>query len=441
MNLMGLSLASVGNHEFDKGSAELLRMQNGGCEKYTRRVPCRLDRFTGARFQYLAANTFRADGSTLFPATAIRPFGPIKIGVIGMTLKQTSNLVTPSGVAGLRFADEAAIANALAPGLKAAGADAIVLLIHQGGKVPDSYHLQDCDGLSGEILPILDRLDPAIATVISGHTHHAYACELERGGAKRLLTSAGKYGYFVSDLRLDFDPRTHRLLAQHARNVPIIRQGSGDPAIAALVKRYAGAVAPIANRVIGRLTATAKKSDQESESQAADLIADSMLAATRSDAQLALVNSTGVRVDLPGGDVRYKDAFAMMPFGNNLVVLTLTGAQLEAVLEQQYAIPLRPKATMPAVLAPSAGFTYAVDLRQPVDGRVSDLRLNGKAIEPNGRYRVVVNNYLASGGDGLTAFSAGTAVTDTGIIDLDALVDWIAKGQAPPTPTRIRFSL
>ena len=441
MNLMGLSLASVGNHEFDKGSAELLRMQNGGCEKYTRRVPCRLDRFAGARFQYLAANTFRADGSTLFPATAIRQFGPIKIGVIGMTLKQTSNLVTPSGVAGLRFADEAAIANALAPGLKAAGADAIVLLIHQGGKVPDSYHLQDCDGLSGEILPILDRLDPAIATVISGHTHHAYACELERGGAKRLLTSAGKYGYFVSDLRLDFDPRTHRLLAQHARNVPIIRQGSGDPAIAALVKRYAGAVAPIANRVIGRLTATAKKSDQESESQAADLIADSMLAATRSDAQLALVNSTGVRVDLPGGDVRYKDAFAMMPFGNNLVVLTLTGAQLKAVLEQQYAIPLRPKATMPAVLAPSAGFTYAVDLRQPVDGRVSDLRLNGKAIEPNGRYRVVVNNYLASGGDGLTAFSAGTAVTDTGIIDLDALVDWIAKGQAPPTPTRIRFSL
>ncbi|MFL6849035.1 MAG: bifunctional metallophosphatase/5'-nucleotidase, partial [Sphingomicrobium sp.] len=148
MNLMGLSLASVGNHEFDKGSAELLRMQNGGCEKYTRRAPCRLERFTGARFQYLAANTFRADGSTLFPATAIRQFGPIKIGFIGLTLKQTSNLVTPSGVAGLRFGDEAATANALAPGLKAAGADAIVLLIHQGGKVPDSYHLQDCDGLS-----------------------------------------------------------------------------------------------------------------------------------------------------------------------------------------------------------------------------------------------------------------------------------------------------
>ena len=440
MNLMGLSLASVGNHEFDKGSAELLRMQNGGCEKHTPRVPCRLERFTGARFQYLAANTVRADGSTIFPPTAIRRFGPITIGFIGMTLKQTANLVTPSGVAGLRFADEAATANALVPGLKAAGADSIVLLIHQGGKVPDSYHLQDCDGLSGEILPILDRLDPAIATVISGHTHHAYACEIERGGAQRLLTSAGKYGYFVTDLRLAFDPRTHHLLAQHARNVPMIRQGSGDPAIAALVKRYADAASPVGNRIIGRLTATAKKSDQDSESQAADLIADSMLAATRNDAQLALVNATGVRVDLPGGDVRYKEAFAMMPFGNNLVVLTLTGAQLKAVLEQQYAIPLRPKATLPAVLAPSAGFTYAVDLSKPVNARVSDMRLVGRPIDPDGRYRVVVNNYLASGGDGLTGFTAGTQVTDTGIIDLDALVDWIAKGQAPPVPNRIRVA-
>ena len=440
MNLMGLNLASVGNHEFDKGSAELLRMQRGGCEKYTMRVPCRLERFAGARFQYLAANTFRADGSTIFPPSAIRRFGPIKIGFIGMTLKQTSNLVTPSGVAGLRFADEAATANALVPRLRAAGADTVVLLIHQGGKVPESYHLRDCDGLSGDILPILDKLDPAIATVVSGHTHHAYACEIERGGAKRLLTSAGKYGYFVSDLRLDFDPRTHRLLAQHARNVPAMRQGSGDPAIVALVARYTEAVAPVANRVIGRLTAAAKKSDQESESPAADLVADSMLAATRNDAQLALVNSTGIRVDLPGGDVRYKDAFAMMPFGNNLVVLTLTGAQLKTVLEQQYAVPLRPKATLLAVLAPSAGFTYAVDLRAPEGQRVSDMRLAGTAIDAAKSYRLVVNNYLAAGGDGLSGFTAGTNVTDTGIIDLDALVDWIAKGQTPPAPNRIRLT-
>ena len=136
MNLLGLSLASVGNHEFDKGSAELLRMQKGGCEKYTTRVPCRLEPFAGARFQYLAANVVRSDGSTIFPATAIRQVGPIKIGFIGETLKETQTLVSPGGVAGLEFKDEASVANALVPQLKAQGADAIVLLIHQGGEVP-----------------------------------------------------------------------------------------------------------------------------------------------------------------------------------------------------------------------------------------------------------------------------------------------------------------
>jgi 5'-nucleotidase len=131
----------------------------------------------------------------------------------------------------------------------------------------------------------------------------------------------------------------------------------------------------------------------------------------------------------------------MMPFGNNLVVMTLTGAQLKAALEQQYAVPLRPKATRPAVLAPSAGFAYSVDLKKPEGSRVSDMRLNGASVTADGRYRVVLNNYLASGGDGISAFTGGTEVTDRGIIDLDALVSWIARGQTPPSETRIRLSL
>ena len=387
----------------------------------------------------------QADGSTVFPSTGLKTFqttsGPIRIGFIGMTLKGTKNLVTPSGVAGVEFRDEAETANALVPKLKAEGADAIVLLIHQGGKTTTFTSGNNCDGLYGDILPILPKLDPAIATVISGHTHWAYVCRGTRqAGTGRLLTSAGKYGYFVTDLRLEFDPATHRLIDQAATNV-VVGNGEQDAGVKALVDRYATAVAPIANKVIGHLTAIARKSDEDGESPAADLIADSMLAATRGAAQIALVNATGVRVDLPAGDVKYKDAFAMMPFGNNLVVMTLTGAQLKNVLEQQYAIPLRPKMTRPAALASSAGFTYAVDIRKPENERVSDLRLNGKPIAADGRYRVVVNNYLASGGDSLTGFTAGTEVTDTGIIDLDALVDWIAKGQTPPMPNRIKISI
>jgi 5'-nucleotidase len=445
MNLLGLEFNSVGNHEFDRGADELKRMQAGGCAKYTRRMPCAVEPFGGAHFRYLAANVVQADGSTIFPPYAIKQVGPIRIAFIGMTLKGTQNLVTPSGVKGLTFTDEAEAANALVPQLKAQGADAIVLLIHQGGKTPNFTTGNSCDGLYGEILTILPKLDPAITTVVSGHTHWAYVCRgTPQLGAGRLLTSAGKYGYFVTDLRLQFDAATHRLISKDAHNIVVGNGERGeDAAEKALVDRYATAVAPIANRIIGRLTAPAPNSVDDSESPAADLIADSMLAATRSPemggAQLALVNATGVRVSLPAGDIKYADAFQMMPFGNNLVVMTLTGAQLKQAIEQQYAQPIRAGLTRPAALATSEGFSYTVDLSKPAGSRVADMRLNGKPVDPAGKYRVVVNNYLASGGDSLTAFTAGTDIVDKGIIDLDALVAWIAPGRTPPQPNRIRL--
>jgi 5'-nucleotidase len=442
MNLMGLELASVGNHEFDKGSAELVRMQNGGCGKYTTRVPCRLEPFRGARFQYLAANVLKADGSTIFPASAVRQVGPVKIGFIGMTLKQTGVLVTPAGVAGLHFADEAATANALVPRLKAAGADAIVLLIHQGGKTAETYKLGDCDGLSGDILPILDQLDPAIETVVSGHTHNAYACEIDRGGSKRLLTSAGKYGYFVSDIRLEFDPRTHRLLAQHGANVPMIADGSEDARIAALVKRYAAAAAPAAARVVGHMSGEARKSETDSESVAADLVADAQLAATkppnRGAADLSFINATGVRSDLvpkPDGSVTYGQVFAVEPFGNNLVVKTLTGAELKALLEQQFKVE-NGAARVGSLLVPSANFRFSYDLSRPAGQRIVSMHLNEKPIDPGAKYRVTVNNFLASGGDGFSVLNEGTDAFDAGL-DLDALEAYLGSDPKAPPVGRI----
>lgn len=450
MNLMHLELGSVGNHEFDRGADELKRMQWGGCAKFTRRTPCAVERFGGAKFRYLAANVVQHDGTTIFPATAIKrfetPAGPITIGFIGETLKGTANLVTPSGVRSLTFKDEAATANALVPKLKAQGADTIVLLIHQGGKTAQFTVGNDCAGLTGEILPVVQRLDPAIATVISAHTHWAYICSGSppEVGPGRLLTSAGKYGYFITDLRLKFDPATHRLVAQDARNIIVGNGQRGeDAAEKALVERYASAVAPIASRIVGRLSAPAPNAADDGESAASDLIADSMLAATRAPekggAQLALLNASGVRVALAAGPIRYADAFSMMPFGNNLVVMTLTGSQLKTALEQQYSGRLPPRGQRPHALASSEGFDYTVDMRRPAGERVVEMRLEGRKIDPEARYRVAVNNYLASGGDGLSTFTAGTDVTDEKIIDLDALVNWVAPGRAPPVPNRIRL--
>lgn len=231
VNAIGIDFNAVGNHEFDKGAAELLRMKNGGCAQYTQRQPCAVNQqFAGANFGFLAANTFNADGSTLFPATGIKSFGngaqQVRVGFIGLTLKNTARIVTPSGVAGLAFKDEAATANALIPLLKAQGADAIVVIVHEGGMTTDA-HDPACSSLSGDIVPILERLAPAVDVVISGHTHHSYLCDYGRRNPARpfLLTSAGQYGTLLTDIKLTIDTRTRKVVAKSATN--IIVQGDG----------------------------------------------------------------------------------------------------------------------------------------------------------------------------------------------------------------------
>ena len=442
MNLIKLELASVGNHEFDKGSGELLRLQNGGCAKHTTRVPCRLAPFKGARFQYLGANVLKADGTSLFPATAIRQVGPVKIGFIGMTLKETNILVTPAGVAGLHFADEAATANALVPKMTAEGADIVVLLIHQGGKVPETYVQDGCAGLSGAILPILDKLDPAIRIVVSGHTHHAYACEVGEGAKRRLLTSAGKYGYLVTDIRLSIDRASHALLGWRAKNATVDNSQGANRDVAALVARYKAAAAPAAARVVGHLSSPAMKEEGDGESAAARLIADAQLGATRAaehgGAQISFINATGVRTSLvpgPGGAVTYGQIFALQPFGNNLVVKTLTGSQLKALLEQQFETTADGTGKVKSLLVPSANLRFEYRLAPPQGQRIIRILLDGKPVDPAALYRVVVNNFLASGGDGFSVMNEGVDPFDAGL-DLDALEAWLATNPAVASDQR-----
>ncbi|MEA1070938.1 bifunctional metallophosphatase/5'-nucleotidase [Sphingomonas sp. LY160] len=459
MNLVGVEYNAVGNHEFDKGSAELLRMQSGGCEKHTTRTPCKVEPFTGARFKYLAANVVKADGSTLFPGTGIKDFGPVQIGFIGMTLKETGTLVTPAGVAGLTFADEAATANAAVPALKAAGADAIVLLIHQGGRTSGGYNDKNCPELSGDILPILDRLDPAIGVVVSGHTHNAYICRRARpsGGDPILLTSAGRYGTLITDMRLSIDP-AKGLVASSADNV--IVQGEGytaggtsvavnsafpvfpaEPETKALIDRYVAAAKPEAARVVGRLSGPVlKKEDDNREQTAGNFIADAQLAASRDEgAEVAFINSGGVRTDLvpaPDGSVTFGNIFAMQPFGNSLVVKTLTGVQLKALLEQQFDSGSN-TAERPNLLLPSKGFFFSYDLSRPTGQRIVTMALNGKSIDPAATYRVTVNNFMASGGDNFTVLAQGTDATDAGS-DVEALEAYLKVGATVPALGRVR---
>lgn len=464
MNLIGLDLSAVGNHEFDRGPRELQRMQGGGCAKFTSRQPCRIDgAFPGAKFQILAANVRKQDGTTLFPATAVRTFGSgaraVKIGFIGLTLKETGTMVIPAGVAGLTFEDEANTINALVPRLRSEGADAIVVLIHQGLYTDVDYNDKSCGGVSGDLLPILPKLDPSIALIVSGHTHRAYICDYGRTDPARpfLMTSAGRSGTILTDIDLSFDPVTHKLIGKSADNrivqseafqgakgpVPLTAAFpafSAEPRVKALVDRHVAAARPIAERTVGRLAGPATRDQTPAgESVLGDLVADMTREATGAD--IGVMNGFGLRADLvpaADGGVTYGQLYAVMPFANVLQVKGLTGRQLAALLEQQFASGTN-TVDKPNMLMLSAGFTYSYDLSKPEGQRISSMRLNGAPIAADRTYKVGINNFLASGGDNFTVLMQGTDLAD-GPQDIDAFEAYIAKGGVRPLPTANRVT-
>src|SRR5712692_4937722 len=298
LSMMGLEVASVGNHEFDEGKEELLRMQNGGCHPTD---GCQGPHpFLGARFRYLAASTIeKSTGKTVFPPYEIREFEGIPVAFIGLTLKGTPDIVSPVSVAGLEFRDEADTVNTLVPELRARGVEAIVVLIHQGGFPTGDYN--ECPEISGPIVDIVKKFDRAVDVVISGHTHQAYVCEIDG----RLVTSGDKFGTLVTAIDLKLDPVTRDVINAKADNT-IVRIGAytKDPEQTALLEAYDKVAAPIANRRAGTITATLSRVPNMTtgESVLGDIVADAQLAATRTDANggavVAFTNPGGIRTDI-----------------------------------------------------------------------------------------------------------------------------------------------
>ncbi|RXH42749.1 bifunctional metallophosphatase/5'-nucleotidase [Bradyrhizobium zhanjiangense] len=437
LSMMGLAITSVGNHEFDEGKTELLRMQNGGCHPVD---GCQGPHpFTGAKFRYLAASTIEtATGKSVLPPFEIREFDGISVGFIGLTLKGTAGIVSPAGISGLEFRDEAETVNALVPQLKARGVEAIVVLIHEGGEPAGDYN--ECPGISGPIVDIVKKFDRAVDVVVSGHTHRAYVCNIDG----RLVTSGDKFGTLVTAIDLKLDPASRDIVSARAENV-IVANASlpKDAEQTALIEAYDKLSAPIANRPAGSVTQTLSRIPNEAgESALGDIIADAQLLATRDakdgGAVIALTNPGGIRTDIvpkENGAITFGDVFASQPFRNRLVTMTLTGRQLKDLLEQQWLDPKRPR-----ILQVSNGFSYAWDAAKPFGERVmpEKMTLSGRPIEAGSGYRVTLNDYLAVGGDGFTVAKQGSA-PQYGGYDADALFAFFrAHGPIGPLPpTRI----
>jgi 5'-nucleotidase len=483
-NLMHTDFASVGNHEFDKGSAQLLRIQNGGCDvdlcsgaPYALADGGSTNTFPGADFQYLSANVIvDATGKTLFPAYGVKRFPTslgnhsVGVGFIGEVLKDTPTIVTPTGVAGLTFQDEADAANRAVARLREAGVKTSVLVIHQGGSQTAPAGLNGCTGnLAGSpIADIAQRLDPSIKVIISAHTHAEYRCTITTNGVTRLVTSASSFGRVLSDLTLTLKDTTGELVSAAATNVlvtnatnspgpGVVRQpdpAKADPAVANVVQQYVTASAPLANQVIGKIQGDLTRAASPlGESALGDVIADAQYVATKpadlGGAQVAFMNPGGIRGDLlttdvsPGGEaigeVTYGEAFTVQPFGNSLVTKTMTGDQIHRVLEQQFtgcggqgsAKTLQISSTLKYESTPAAATCAS---------KIGRLWINGVLVAPTDTFRVTMNNFIATGGDGFTVFNEGTNALG-GAQDIDALVAYFAAnapaGIAVPELDRI----
>ena len=436
MNAMNLSVTSVGNHEFDDGWQELLRMEKGGCHPTD---GCQDgDGFAGSRFQYLSANViaFRAPKpGPLFPPVTVRTVGGVKIGFIGEVLRSTPQVVLPSNIRSLTFLDEATTANQYAERLRQQGVNAIVLLIHEGGRQRSDESTLDpngCANFSGAIEDIARKLSPAIKVVISGHTHRFYNCTI----AGHSVTSAGSFGRMFTRLELTLDPSKGTIVGVSATNEIVTRDVAPDPEQTAIIEKYKALAAPLSNRIIGSVTADIKRDiNRSGESALGDVVADSQLASaastTTGGAAVAFTNIGGVRADLVATapavtraprDVTYGELFAVQPFGNVITVMTMTGAAIARALEQQFD---NPGAGQHTFLQVSRGFTYRYTLNAQGGQHVESgsIKLGGRVIAPTDRVRVAVNGFLVSGGDGFTAFERGTNRVGGGV-DIHALVEY-----------------
>jgi 5'-nucleotidase len=485
LNAMGLDVSSVGNHEFDRGTEELRRISAATDGTYSDDVvacPETLNgkpfvvgtdgcfgegehAFHGAEFPYLAANVVSKEtGKAMLPPYQVFDVpGGQKVALIGVVTETTPTIVAPGGVADVEFIDEADAVNKYVPELQRRGVEAIGVLIHEGGNQtgPAGANPNGCSTLTGPIVDINNRVTDEVDLIVSAHTHSAYNCKLAvPGGQDRLVTSAGFYGRLVSDIRLTLDGSTgdvDRAATYSATNVPVTRTAP-DARVQSIVDYWVAKSAVAGNRVVGSATAditNAASSGRAFEQPIGNLVAQAQFEGLQEEQfgfpVIAFMNPGGVRTNILAGEVTYRELFNVQPFGNTANSITLTGADIDDVLEQQYQqdpdrvvdrngveisngpITGGPRGTQ-LTLGTNQGFTWSYDLTRNHGDRVPDdsIKLGGVTIDPAASYRVAANSFLVGGGDTFTAFRNGSAPT-TGPVDVDVLVEYFGN-HSPVSP-------
>ncbi|WP_327087870.1 bifunctional metallophosphatase/5'-nucleotidase [Nonomuraea sp. NBC_01738] len=466
---IGIKVAAVGNHEFDEGYAELRRIMKGGCHPVDGCSPA--GAWKGARYDYVGANVLFKNpsekspvafdaaaqkllkdwGVPALPPVSVKWMNGVPIGFIGLVTQTTPGIVTAEGIKDLKFVDEVKAANVASKLLKLFGVKAQVVLVHEGDQVTPGQSPDACSAIPGAGNRIATQVDPEIDMVLSGHSHQAYKCVVkDPAGNDRLYSQGGSFGRVITQVDFQVNKRSRDIMRDTVTaDNHVVTRTIKDDDTDTFLKVWKDRVAPVANKPVGRITADIPTAAAPSgETPLGDLIADGQLAATKTggNAQVALMNPGGVRMPLtfagsPAGEgdgvVTYGEAFSVQPFNNLMQVVTLTGAQLKTVLEQQFvggpnAQPFQ------KILQPSANLTYTYSTGAAWGSKVSNITIDGAPVTDAQQIRVAANNFLVGGGDAFAAFKDGTDVW-SGPLDIDAFVDHLTKNSpvSPPVTNRI----
>lgn len=434
LNAMGLDVSTPGNHEFDKGQDDF----NG-------RVQANSD------FPYVNANILKSDGTPAYRPYVVEEVGGVRVAFIGALTETMPTLVSPAGIEGLTFAPIVESVNAVADEIVATdAADAIVLLLHEGAET-GSEDAVTGDNAFGEIAR---GVSGDVSAIFSGHTHQGYdyLVSPSDGGPQRAVVQTGSYGTNLARVTMTVDPaatafRDRVTIAAHDL-IPLYGAFTPDPEVESIV---AAAVAVAADRgaeVIGSISDSFNRaynaspdanglpvSNRAGESTLGNFVADIQLSSTTANgAQLAFMNPGGLRDDLPyvapDGDVTYEAAAAVQPFANTLVVVDMTGAEIRQALEQQWPTASR---TSTLKLGTSEGLTYTYDPAAGAGARITQVQLSGVPLDDATVYKVTVNSFLASGGDGFTAFANGRPHADSGKVDLQSQLEYFDAQAGDPS--------
>lgn len=440
LSQMGLRVSALGNHEFDSGLQELKRQINGGCDSPRPDKACKFNgEFTGAKFSYIAANVIdAASNKPMFPAYHIEQVKGVKIAFIGAVLRDTPMMVASENVKGVNFIDEAEAINRTIPALKALGVKVFVVLIHEGGTTTEAFDQPACTQLKGPIVNIVNRLDPAIKLIVSGHSHTGFICKV----GDRTVTQAQMYGHLLTRIAMTLDGSSHQVTNIEARNIVMETPALPVPeALTTLMSKAREGSHAIITKPVARLAVSVlnRKLNEAGESPLGNVVADAQLAAVKSmGAQIVFMNNKGIRANLEtaGDNVStYGQISTVLPFGNTLILMSLTGAQIRTLLEQQMWLDDESPDGR-NVLQVSDGFTYTWDRKRPYGQRVlaESVKLHGVALDDRKEYRIAANNFIAGGGDRLAVFAQGANKVDTGIKDLDVFLAYIKARDQSGSP-------